>query len=370
MLAVFRTDASNSIGTGHVMRSLTLAEALTSKGFEILFVCRELEGHLCDEITGRGFTVYRLPAPDHPIRNTASLYSSWLGVTEPQDAGETLAALAHVSPDWLVVDHYGLGRDWEISIRPAAGRLLAIDDLARAHECDLLVDQNLVSGMRGRYDGLVTKRCNLMLGPEYALLQPIYAQLHDRVPPREGPVRRILVSFGGSDQPNMTERTLECILGLNRPDITVDVVVSSGHLHVQEIQECLRGNAQIHLHKSLSNLASIMVSADLAIGAVGVTSWERLCLGLPAIVVTIADNQRPVAAGLHEMGLIRWIGHHDEVDVQKMCQALNGILEKGFGRGLVPKLPENRRRQGCVSGRHCNECRPPDAFAIQICPRC
>ncbi|HOI12515.1 MAG TPA: UDP-2,4-diacetamido-2,4,6-trideoxy-beta-L-altropyranose hydrolase [Methanoculleus sp.] len=331
---VFRVDASPTIGTGHVMRCLTLAGALAQKGVEVSFICREHNGHLCDLIEARGFRVHRLPAPDSGFEaDTTPPHAAWLGATWQEDADQTGAVIETlgVKPDWLVVDHYALDSRWERALRPFIGRIFVIDDLAdRTHECDLLLDQNLVSDMQTRYTNRVPADCGLLLGPEYALLQPIYAELHDRIPPRDGPVRRILITFGGADRDNLTGRVLVAFLRLDRPDIDVDVVISDSSPYASEIRAQAAVHANIHLYSNLPTLAPLMARADLAIGAAGTTSWERLCLGLPALVVTLAENQKPVADGLHRQGLVYWLGHYDEVLERNIVQALAELIEEGI----------------------------------------
>ena len=331
---VFRTDASRAIGTGHVMRCLSLAGVLVERGAEVSFICREHDGHLCDLIEERGFIVHRLPAPDKESEaETTPTHATWLGATWQEDADQTGAVIKVLGakPDWLVVDHYALDSRWEHALRPLVGRILVIYDLAdRAHDCDLLLDQNLVADMQAHYIGKVPEDCHLLLGPEYALLQPIYAELHDRIPPREGPVRRILISFGGADRDNLTGLALTAFMGLNRPDIDADVVISGSSPYAPDIRDRVAGYANIHLHINLPTLAPLMAKADLAIGAAGTTSWERLCLGLPALVVTLAENQRPIADGLHQQGLVRWLGHYDEVSEQSIRQALAELIEEGI----------------------------------------
>lgn len=331
---IFRADASASIGTGHVMRCLTLANALAKKGAEVSFVCREHDGHLCGLIEEQGFIVHRLPAPDKEFETDATpAHAAWLGATWQEDTDQTCAIIKVLGnkPDWLVVDHYALDSRWEHALRPLVGRIFVIDDIAdRTHDCDLLLDQNLFADMQARYAGKVAEDCRLLLGPEYALLQPIYAELHDRIPQREGPVRRILISFGGADRDNLTGRVLAAFLGLNRPDIDVDVVISDSSPYAPGIRDQVAGHANIHLHGNLPTLAPLMARADLAIGAAGTTSWERLCLGLPALVVTLAENQRPIADGLQQSGLVRWRGHKDVVSEQSIRQALAELIEEGI----------------------------------------
>jgi len=330
--AVFRTDASAMIGIGHVVRCLTLANSLRERGAKVSFVCREHSGHLCELIEAQDFSVSRLPAPSRVTLAEGSLgHAAWLeGWLEDSEQTRTAVVALGEKPDWLVVDHYGLDQRWENAMRASVGRIMAIDDLAdREHDCDLLLDQNLVARMYERYVGKVPTTCGLLLGPEYALLQPAYAELHDQIPPRKGPIRRILIFFSGADRDNWTGRTLSNFLQLNRPNIEVDVVIGTGGPHAESIRRQVAGHENIHLHSDLPTLAALMAAADLAIGAGGATSWERLCLGLPTLVITLADNQRPIAAELEKQSLIHWLGHHDVVSAAAVGKAIDEQIERG-----------------------------------------
>lgn len=334
MLAVFRTDASGQIGTGHVVRCSTLADALRQSGFECLFVCRTLTADLAESLRVRGHSLHMLPsapaegvpAPEH--HHPQPHHAHWLGADWKTDAAQTLAVIADRDPDWLIVDHYAIDERWESTLR-AAGcrRLMVIDDLAdRRHDCDLLLDQNLIAGWARRYDDKVADDCELLLGPAYALLQPIYAELRRRVPPREGPVRRILVYFGGADAENLTGKAVSALVSLGRSDVHVDVVINPAHDHAAAIRTAVDAHSFIVLHEGLPSLAPLMVSADLAIGASGTNSWERCCLGLPTLVVTLAENQKPIAAELDRLGLIRLLGHKDKIEAADLAREIGAVL--------------------------------------------
>ena len=314
------------------MRSLTLAAALRDAGAKVVFVCREHDGHLCDLIEQRGFTVKRLAKR---VGGSSSSEPQWLGASQETDAAETRAALsAETEPlEWLVIDHYGIDRRWENELRGLVRRIMVIDDLAdRAHDCDLLLDQNLIESMESRYTGLVPEGCVTLLGPRYALLQPDYARLHLRTPPRSGPIERILVSFGGADATNLAGRTVAAFLSIQRQDIEMDVVAGASEPRFAALREQFRLHSNVFIHSHQPSLASLMVKADIAIGGGGSTCWERLCLGLPSLVVTLAPNQRPIAAELDKRGLIRLLGNFDEIEeadiavaVGKLCsQPLDG----------------------------------------------
>ncbi|MDW5443929.1 UDP-2,4-diacetamido-2,4,6-trideoxy-beta-L-altropyranose hydrolase [Polaromonas sp. SM01] len=334
MNIVFRTDASLIVGTGHVMRCLTLAKALRERGAVVSFVCREHAGHLGALILEMGFAVHLLDGCDGlDAAGEASLaHAGWLGATSARDAAQTLAVVETMGgkPDWLVVDHYGIDQRWEGRLRPAVGRIMVIDDLAdRQHDCDVLLDQNLVAKMEVRYDARLPASCLQLLGPRYALLQSGYAERHQRASVKKGAVRRILIYFGGADLDNLAGRSLGAFLRLGRNDIDVDLVVGNG-IHAEAIRQQAANHPNIHLHDRLPTLAPLIEAASLGIGAGGSTSWERLCLGLPSIVVAIADNQVPIAAELGKRGLACSLGCHQDVDEATIASKLAEIVGDGL----------------------------------------
>lgn len=330
MKVVCRTDASHTIGHGHVIRCLTLAAELRDRGATVSFICREHDGNLCDLIEDRGFAVRRLPVSGSEEVDAGTVHGAWLGDSVASDVRQSTAAIASSRGrvDWLVVDHYSLDVRWESAMRAAAARMMVIDDLAdRRHDCNLLLDQNLVRNMSTRYAGKVPVMCDVMLGPEYALLQPIYAELHARMSPRTGPVTRLFIFFGAADRENLTGRAIAAFQRLQRPDVQVDVVISSGSRHESSLRRQIAGHPNIHMNVGLPSLAPLLAEADLAIGAGGATAWERLCLGVPTLVVTLAENQRPVTENLHALGLVQWLGHQDAVDETQFSGALTRALE-------------------------------------------
>jgi len=337
-IIVFRVDASLEMGTGHVMRCLTLASALRDRGCDCRFICRDHPGNLNSVVRGRGFKVYTLPAGNMTSElrspSDSSTYALWLGSEWQTDAAQVRSAICNLTIEWLVVDHYAIDFRWEKELRPFCGKLMVIDDLAdREHDCDLLLDQNLVEGWQDRYRGKVPANSGMMLGPEYALLQPLYAELHDRIPPREGPVRRIIVYFGGADTDNLTGMSISAFTSLQTEDVAMDVVINPSCQHAASVRSQAEKDQRILIHEGLPSLAPLMVKADLAIGAAGATSWERCCLGLPSLVITLADNQKAIAERLDRAGLAHWIGQKNNVDAPKLAQALQRVI----GADLSPE---------------------------------
>ncbi|MDK9723668.1 MAG: UDP-2,4-diacetamido-2,4,6-trideoxy-beta-L-altropyranose hydrolase [Sterolibacteriaceae bacterium MAG5] len=330
MRVAIRADASTWIGSGHVVRCTTLARELLRLGAEVVFICREMPGDRCDWLAKQGFSVLRL-SPVTKCLEVASGrgYEGWLGLSIGEDASEVVAALATYGSqfDWLVVDHYALDMAWEKILRPSCRSILAIDDLAdRQHECDLLLDQNLVGDGNDRYLGKVPPVCKQMLGPRFALLQPDYVHWRKEIKPRTGPVRQLFVYFGDADLANLTLQALKALETINSADLSVDVAIGLSNPHREELTEYAAKSSNVVLHIGLRSLAPLMAKADLALGAAGTAVWERCCLGLPSLVVTVADNQIPIARELHRRRLARWLGNADDVDVMAIARALSGAL--------------------------------------------
>ena len=311
-IVAFRADASQQIGTGHVMRCLTLADSLRNRGAACHFICRPQSGNLVDLIQRSGYPVRTLPQigqsdsvpePENP----GPTYATWLQTDQATDASETSEALAEIRPDWLIVDHYGIDARWEQAVRARIRSLMVIDDLAdRPHDCDLLLDPNL-SREPGNYSGLLPPGCETLTGEDFALLRPEFAELRQvslqrRKLPR---LKSLLVSMGGADRDNNTSVALKALNECPMPaDCQVTVVLGSTTpwlTKVEEVVSTLKWDARV-LNGS-DEMARIMSQSDLAIGACGVTGMERACLGLPSIMLETADNQAPFLAAFEARGL-------------------------------------------------------------------
>ncbi|MFO1316185.1 MAG: UDP-2,4-diacetamido-2,4,6-trideoxy-beta-L-altropyranose hydrolase [Burkholderiales bacterium] len=347
MKVVFRADASVAIGSGHVARCVTLANALRLAGAQVLFVSREHSGHRNDDLVRQGFDVVRLPVaagaggpgtsgPDSPP------HAGWLGASWEDDARQTRRAIEEWGgADWLVVDHYALDVRWESVLRAVARCVMAIDDLAdRRHDCDLLLNQNCGAERETRYDALVPASCRRLLGPEYALLRREFATAHERVGGRTGAVGRILVFFGGTDPGNATGMAINALAALGRADVLVDVVVGAANPHRGEIEQACLARPLHRFHCQVPHMSELMAAADLAIGGGGVTLLERCAMALPAIIIALADNQRPGSRALAERGGAIFLGDASEVSGERLAHTVELLLA----------APELVRHLGLMAG--------------------
>lgn len=319
MKVLVRADASVDIGSGHLMRCLTLADQLRNGGAEVAFVCRDIPGAMFDLLQSCGYRFAKLPMTEADK------------ISQKLDAEETIGAAGQLFPDgidWLVVDHYEFDAAWERMLRPYACKIMVIDDLAnRVHDCDLLLDQNYYRDQDQRYKGFVPDKCIALLGPKYVLLRPEFAEVRQRPRTRDGTVRSILVFFGGSDPTNQTQRTLEALRLLDRPDIYVDVVVGLANPSRNIIQTLCDELSNVTFHCQVSNMAELILNADLGIGAGGAAMWERCCMGLPTITVVFAANQERTTEDVAEIGAIEYLGWSDQLSSKDYAQAITEMLE-------------------------------------------
>jgi UDP-2,4-diacetamido-2,4,6-trideoxy-beta-L-altropyranose hydrolase len=313
------------MGTGHVLRCRALACALRDKGASVHFVTRAHSGHLGDLLALDGFTVSMLQARgDTPDTDD---YASWLGATLEQDAEQTIDALAGERCDWAIVDHYALDRTWESRLRRCVRNMMVVDDLAdRTHDCDVLLDPNFAERGREHHRARVPADCRLLLGPRYALLRPEFAEYGASSPRRAGPLERVLLFMGGADKGNVTGMALSVLSDRRFAHLEVDVVVGASSPHRDSVRAQAAKRPRTRLHAALPHLAQLMAHADLAIGAGGGTTWERMYMGLPSIVISIAENQRPGCHALSRAGLVRYLGDAATVDAPIVVAALDDAL--------------------------------------------
>jgi UDP-2,4-diacetamido-2,4,6-trideoxy-beta-L-altropyranose hydrolase len=329
MKVIFRVDASEKMGTGHFMRCLTLAEGIRQQGGDVSFICREHPGHLIQLLQSADFPHVVLPAPPSQPNLALAGYLNWLGVSLAQDAAETLQAFGSVFPDWLIADHYALDHTWQAKLRPFVGKIMMIDDLAnRQHDCDLLLDQNLFANGDSRYQGKVPADCELCLGPEFALLRPEYPNQFRMRAPRNGDIKRILVFFGGSDAQDMTGLCLEVLSEDIFASLSVDLVVGANYLHRNQLESKAALRPGTRLFGFRPHLADLMSDADLAIGAGGATLWERMCMGLPSIVISLAENQVLLAEHLAKQRWINYLGPAEAVKPEAVRSAIQTYSHK------------------------------------------
>lgn len=333
-LVFIRADASSLIGSGHVMRCLTLAQRLhKEENAKVVFIMRRLSGNLIDLVRKHGFDVLVLPPADQDYE--LEDYGLWLTVPMEVDAQQTIKVLQHYLQehgcdvvDRLIVDSYALNEQWELMLRPYCREIMVIDDLAnRRHDCDILLDQNFYLNKDVRYAGLVPENCKMLLGPEHALLREEFYEAKKNLRKRDGNIKNILVFYGGSDLTNETEKAIKALVQLHDEgySFTADIITGVSNFRREKIEKICSKYHFFHYYCQVSNMAEFMNKADLMLGAGGSTTWERLYMELPALVTAVAENQVQGCRDCYKAGLINYLGEVANVTISTIIAAIRNI---------------------------------------------
>lgn len=344
MHIAFRTDASLEIGTGHVMRCLTLADSLREHGVESTFICRKQSGDLIGLISQRGHNVAALPSWHE--KNTSNFNdasydslpcSDW--VTDADDTKKILTdMLSGQLFNWLIVDHYALDISWEQAMRSSVRRIMVIDDLAnRSHDCDLLLDQNL-GRVEHDYSDLLNSSAITLIGPKFSLLRSEFAAMREKSLHRRvlfPNLKHLLIAMGGVDKENVTEKILDTLNGCDLPrDFHITVVMGLHAPWILQVQA--KAKNMIRPTKVLvgvANIEQVMSDSDLAIGAAGGMAWERCSLGLPSLLIVLARNQSAGTTALHDNGAAIALS-----GIEQIPHILQNLLKKNSGSELLLKM--------------------------------
>lgn len=304
---LIRADASERIGCGHVMRSLALAQAWQDSGGAVCLAARLLPKTL--ERRSREEKI--------EIRQFAEVRD---------DAQQTVELAREIGADWVVLDGYQFGVRFQRAIKNAGLRLLVVDDEARAQHyvADLVLNQAPYA-VRDFYPSQGSSTA-LLLGTRYALLRREFIRARRTDLAQAPRAQRVLVTLGGGDPDNCTHTILEALAMIER--LTTIAVVGPSNSRAIELEQLAeRADGRITVQRNPPDMSQLMAWADLAISAAGSTCWELAFMGLPMLLVVLADNQRPGATCLDKLGLARNLGWHCELSVEKARAAIMDIID-------------------------------------------
>lgn len=337
MHIVFKVDASSIIGYGHVMRCLTLANALMAKGVDISFISREHHGHINHLIIEHNYSLIPLPKGANDIVQKNS--DTWLGCTIIEDAQQSIQAMQTIAPaDYLIVDHYAIEATWHALVTNYCKKLVVIDDLAnRPLLCNVLLDQTLNRNAEP-YQALIPEHCTMLLGKDYMLLRDEFS--HYRAQAKTQRDQRseqlghhssnvhIMISMGGSDPDNLSQVALLALerLHITMPNIQVSLIISSQSIHLTSLQHLCNRLTWCTLIIDSKHMASQMIRADIAIGASGSTAWERCCLGLPCLTTINAENQLLIAKNLNDSGATINLGWYKDISSSMIYDKIEQLI--------------------------------------------
>lgn len=328
MRVLMRADASPRIGFGHVMRCLTLARQLREAGCVVVFACRAEPGNALEIITRQGFQVYSMQVAAD-TRDDIEQSLSWRD--DIQALWQALPAEERFA--WCVVDHYGLAADWQRAVRERVQRVMVIDDLAnRPHDADVLLDQGLTRSAAD-YAPLVPAACRLLIGARFSLLREGFQGAPIAIAEQ---VQRVVVSFGGVDAGRESFKAIEALQAF--AGLTVEVIAGAANPAFDELAERLAEQPNWHLHRHVDDVENLLRSADLCIGAGGVSSWERAALGLPSLCIALAANQCAGSQAFAEAGAHLYLGEAAQVSVEYLRSSISLLLNNdGLRRSLAAR---------------------------------
>jgi UDP-2,4-diacetamido-2,4,6-trideoxy-beta-L-altropyranose hydrolase len=331
---LIRADASSRIGSGHVMRCLAIAQAWQDAGGRACLGARVLPEGLRRRWLEEGMDVRQL-------------------TLSGDDAVQTLELAHEIGAEWLILDGYHFGTDFQRFIKNAGTRLLVVDDdgCAGQYVADLIVNQS-PGAVRDLY---LHSSATLLLGTRFALLRREFlrARPANRSFPSRG--RNALVTLGGADPDNCTLAILKAIALIE--GLSTNAVIGPNNPCVNELAQFASGSCgRITIRRNVHDMPEVMAEADLAVSAAGSTCWELAFMGLPMLLVILADNQRLNATTLGSLGVAQNLGWHSELSEEKVRLAVMDILEEPeLRRSMSQKALE--LVDGCGARRVVNEMR-------------
>ena len=335
MNLLIRADASVGMGTGHVMRCLALAQAWQDAGGRVMFAMAEGSSSFGNRLRSESMevaTITGTPGSREDLRQTTQLAAAQLA-------------------QWVVVDGYHFGADYQAGLKGGGCKVLFVDDNGHAppYSADLVLNQNAYASedfYRDRVTGI-----SLLLGPRYALLRREFRTPGEPHHETNAVGKRVLVTFGGSDVANLTMRVIQALDQVGMLGLEATFVVGGSNPHACELETALaKATLQSRLQRDVTNMRELMASADIAISAAGTTILELACMGVPSILVSVAENQQRNAEACFRLGIATSLGNLDAASPARIADALRELLvdkerRSGMserGRALVDGLGAER----------------------------
>jgi len=307
---VVRTDADSRIGTGHLMRCITLAQGWQTRGGTVVIATNCNNDNLTRHLEAANMPIAAIGHP-HP---------------NPMDWDQTCEILNSNPDAWVVLDGYHFDTGYQGKIKSCGHRLMAIDDTAHLDKyfADIVLNQNINAD---RLNYTVEPHARLLLGLRYVLLRPEFIEQSDAAPKISKVARNLLVTLGGGDFDNQTLKVIKAIEEIKIDDLEAVIVVGLANPHLKKLQAKIKDSrVPIHLKVNTTRMAELMAWADAAITAGGSTCWELAFMGVPTLVIILAENQRAVAEGLDERGAVINLGWHHYLSLVKIAQVLENLL--------------------------------------------
>lgn len=320
MHILFRCNVSARSGTGHFMRCLALAQHWRSEGGSASFVMPSCPEPLAADLKTSGLELFPLGQD----------------LASEAEAAEVARLAGRCGAQRIVLDGYAFGAEYQRALKQPGLPLLLIDDYGHAghYYADWVLNQNLYA--TEKLYPVREETTRLLLGTRYVLLRNEFARWRDWERVTAPRARRLVATLGGSDPENVTRKVLLALSSLRAEALEAVVVLGAGNPRAAALaREFTPGIPGVRLERSIGNMAEVMAWADLALAAGGTTCWELSFMQLPAILVTLADNQRAVAASLHSAGAAINAGWHSDVGPQDLAELVRGLVHDQPRRGRM-----------------------------------
>lgn len=318
---LIRADANPQIGSGHVMRCIALGQAWYDQGGRVVFLSNMEQNGLYKRITNENFEFVFIPKP-HPDESDLECTIKFLSDESDMRRNDKSRGVSA----FIVMDGYHFDSYFQKTIIEAGYPTIVIDDMNHlpCYHADVLINQNIhASEMKYCCDS----RASLLLGTKYAILRREFATLFNwqrRIPNK---ARKILVTFGGADYVNFAAKVLEAIKYLDDSDIEVKIIIGPLNRHIKMLEKEIEDTKfSCDLLSNVSNIAELMVWGDLAISAAGSTCWELGVLGMPSLIVTVAENQKGIGKQLDQNQMAKHLGWYEDISVTDIEEMLKELI--------------------------------------------
>lgn len=345
-MIIFRCDAGSDVGLGHLMRCRTLAGALKSSGHECTMVGPDLS--------------FSISGDDH-------IFIDWIKMdgwgSELEDAQRLISTAKKVNADFLVLDDYRIGREYQLDVRKSGLSWLQFDSSAdNPLWADLVLNAN-PSIQRTDYNGIIqNSEAMALLGPEYSLLRPEFQRLPKKVK-SDNRRWKILITFGGGDDCGAIIFSLSALLSSMSETLEFNVLVGAHNPNISDLRDWVEiyGDGRVSLHIDPPNVSSVFADCDLAVMAGGTSTFEAACCGLPMVIIGVADNQIPQSKAWDDLGVAIFLGMIDRFNPEELIRAVSKICS------LAEHKKRSEKARSLVDGKGAQ--RVAGAI-INLLPRC
>lgn len=310
-LLLIRADAGTSIGAGHVMRALAVAQAWHDQGGTVRMLFAQPNPAMEARLRGERVAVSELDCE----RGGA------------EDASAVAAMVRSMGADVVLVDGYDFGTDYLRLLQSGGRPVMLFDDFVQAPKLPVqgIVNQNLYARDADYVTAAPVAR--VLVGPRYLCLRREFRAAPAGGSPQRSPAKRIVVTLGGGDAENVTSRVLEAFELISADGLEVVVLAGAHNPYLPELQRRVQllGD-KFTLELDRRDMPSLLAHCDLAVCGAGATCWEMAYMGVATLPIILASNQERIAAAIDEHGIGRSLGWHHSLDTRAVARAIQEVL--------------------------------------------